>query len=118
MFVTAVLYLAAGVGGAIASMATLPGRVSVGASGAIFGMLGALLAFLLIHRRSVPGTVLRPLAIECSELRGLQHPVRRGGAEHRSGGPHGRARDRISGWPGVDPAMARDPVPLAHPRGG
>ena len=59
--VTAVLYLAAGVGGAIASMAALPGRVSVGASGAIFGLLGALLAFLLINRRSVPATVLSPL---------------------------------------------------------
>src|SRR5271157_4203476 len=58
---TAVLYLAAGVGGAIASMATLPGRVSVGASGAIFGLLGALLAFLLVNHRSVPATVLRPL---------------------------------------------------------
>ena len=57
---TAVIYLAAGVGGAIASM-TLSGRVSVGASGAIFGLLGALLAFLLINRRSVPTTVLRPL---------------------------------------------------------
>ena len=58
---TALLYLAAGVGGAIASMATLPVRVSVGASGAIFGLLGALLAFLLINHRSVPTTVLRPL---------------------------------------------------------
>src|SRR5271157_1626883 len=58
---TAVLYLAAGVGGAIASMATLPVRTSVGASGAIFGLLGALLAFLLINRRSVPATVLSPL---------------------------------------------------------
>jgi rhomboid protease GluP len=57
---TAVLYLAAGVGGAIASMA-LSGRPSVGASGAIFGLLGALLAFLLINRRSVPATVLSPL---------------------------------------------------------
>ncbi|HKM56475.1 MAG TPA: rhomboid family intramembrane serine protease [Isosphaeraceae bacterium] len=56
-----ILYLAAGLGGAIASMATLPPRVSVGASGAIFGILGALLAFLIVHRRSVPGTVLRPL---------------------------------------------------------
>jgi rhomboid protease GluP len=57
----AILYLAAGLGGAIASMATLPPRVSVGASGAIFGILGALLAFLIVHHRSVPGTVLRPL---------------------------------------------------------
>ena len=58
---TAAIYLAAGVGGAIASMATLPVRVSVGASGAIFGLLGALLAFLLVNHRSVPTTVLNPL---------------------------------------------------------
>jgi rhomboid protease GluP len=55
------VFVAAGIGGAIASTATLPVRVSVGASGAIFGMLGALLAFLLTHRSSVPGSVLRPL---------------------------------------------------------
>jgi rhomboid protease GluP len=57
----AAIYLAAGIGGAIASMATLPFRVSVGASGAIFGILGALLAFLAVNRHSVPGSVLKPL---------------------------------------------------------
>jgi rhomboid protease GluP len=58
----AAIYLAAGIGGAIASMATLPPfRVSVGASGAIFGILGALLAFLVLNRHSVPGSVLKPL---------------------------------------------------------
>ncbi len=57
----AVLYLASGIGGAIASMTYRPERASVGASGAIFGMFGALLAFLIIHRRSVPGSVLKPL---------------------------------------------------------
>ncbi len=57
----AVVYLAAGVGGAIASMATPPDRVSVGASGAIFGVIGALLAFLALRRHSVPGSVLAPL---------------------------------------------------------
>jgi rhomboid protease GluP len=57
----AILSLAAGLGGAIASTATLPPRVSVGASGAIFGILGSLLAFLIVHHRSVPSTVLRPL---------------------------------------------------------
>jgi rhomboid protease GluP len=57
----AVLYLASGIGGAVASMATRPERPSVGASGAIFGMFGALLAFLIVHRRSVPGSVLKPL---------------------------------------------------------
>jgi rhomboid protease GluP len=64
----AVLYLAAGIGGAIASVAASPVRVSVGASGAICGILGALLAFLLTHRRSIPLLVLRPLrgSVLCS----------------------------------------------------
>ena len=57
----AVLYLAAGVGGAIASAAVPPMRVSVGASGAICGVLGGLLAFLVVHRRTIPPTVLRQL---------------------------------------------------------
>ncbi len=35
--------------------------VSVGASGAICGVLGALLAFLVVHRRAIPPTVLRQL---------------------------------------------------------
>jgi rhomboid protease GluP len=55
------LYLAAGVGGEIASIAASPVRVSVGASGAILGVLGALLAFLITHRRSIPTSVLKPL---------------------------------------------------------
>jgi rhomboid protease GluP len=59
--VFAVIYLAAGIGGAIASMATRPLRPSVGASGAIFGVFGALLAFLIIHPKAVPGSVLKPL---------------------------------------------------------
>ena len=57
----AVLYLVAGVGGAIASVAASPVRVGVGASGAICGLLGALLAFLLTHRRTIPLLVLKPL---------------------------------------------------------
>jgi rhomboid protease GluP len=60
-FAFAVLYLAAGTGGAIASLAVSPVRVSVGASGAIFGVLGALLAFLIIHRHSIPPSLLKPL---------------------------------------------------------
>ncbi len=57
----AVLYLAAGIGGAIASAAFSPARVSVGASGAICGILGGLLAFLVAHRRTIPPTVFRQL---------------------------------------------------------
>jgi rhomboid protease GluP len=55
------IFLAAGIGGAIASTISLPFRVSVGASGAIFGIFGALLALFLIHRKSIPASVLRPL---------------------------------------------------------
>lgn len=58
----AVIYLAAGVGGAITSAAVPPVRISVGASGAICGVLGGLLAFLLVHRRAIPPTVLRQLS--------------------------------------------------------
>ena len=111
---TAVLYLAAGVGGAIVSMA----HVGAGQRGGLGGDFRADWSPAGISAHQPPlgsRNGAQSLAIERSELRGLQHPVRRGGAEHRSMGPHGRTRDRISGWPGVDPAMARDPVPLAHP---
>ena len=57
----AVLYLAAGVGGSIASVATHPQRIGVGASGAICGVLGALVAFLITHRRSIPASLLKSL---------------------------------------------------------
>jgi rhomboid protease GluP len=57
----AVLYVAAGVGGAIASVAASPMRIGVGASGAICGVLGALVAFLITHRRSIPSSLLKSL---------------------------------------------------------
>lgn len=59
------LYLLAGIGGSIASLAwTLsadPQMPSVGASGAVFGVMGGLLGFALSRRRSVPVTVYRSL---------------------------------------------------------
>jgi len=57
----AVLYVATGIGGAIASVAASPLRIGVGASGAICGVLGALLAFLITHRRSIPASLLKSL---------------------------------------------------------
>lgn len=57
----AVIYLASGIGGAIASATMPPLRVSVGASGAICGILGGLLAFLAVHRRAIPRSVLKQL---------------------------------------------------------
>ena len=56
----AFLYLASGIGGAIASVTRtqidVPG---VGASGAICGLLGGLVAFLIVHRRNVPESILK-----------------------------------------------------------
>jgi rhomboid protease GluP len=46
---TLAMYLAAGLGGAVASLAWQPGP-SVGASGAIFGLAGILIAFFRRHR--------------------------------------------------------------------
>ena len=57
----AVLYLLSGLGGSLASLAWRPFTVSAGASGAIFGVYGGLLGFLILHRQIVPGEVLRPL---------------------------------------------------------
>lgn len=56
----AILYLYAGLGGSIAS-AFFGSVVSVGASGAIFGVFGALLAYLVARRRTIPAPVLRGL---------------------------------------------------------
>jgi membrane associated rhomboid family serine protease len=57
-----VIYVGAGAAGSLASLLWHPrGVVSVGASGAVFGVLGALLAFLLLQHHSVPATVVRGL---------------------------------------------------------
>lgn len=57
----AALYLLSGTGGALASLCVHPTVVSAGASGAIFGVIGGLLAFLIVRRRDVPMSVLKPM---------------------------------------------------------
>jgi Flp pilus assembly protein TadD len=52
------LYLLTGVGGGLASVAWNPGTFSVGASGAIFGLAGALLASFYLGEFSVPRAAL------------------------------------------------------------
>jgi rhomboid protease GluP len=56
-----VLYLVAGLGGCIVSLAWNPTSISAGASGAVFGVAGALLGFLALRRDSVPASVLSHL---------------------------------------------------------
>lgn len=52
------LYLVCGLGGSAASLAWHPSTVSAGASGAIFGLYGALLGYLARHRGSIPAESL------------------------------------------------------------
>src|SRR5262245_21464047 len=56
-----VLYLVCGLGGSAASLVWHPSIVSAGASGAIFGLYGALLGFLARHRGSIPAESLASL---------------------------------------------------------
>jgi rhomboid protease GluP len=57
----AALYLAAGITGSVASLAVHPLVVSAGASGAIFGVYGALGAVMLLHRQTIPPVALKRL---------------------------------------------------------
>ncbi len=61
----AVIYLASALGGSVASLgftlAENPNLPTVGASGAIFGLMGALLGFALSRRGSVPPQLYRSL---------------------------------------------------------
>ena len=57
----ALIYSIAGVAGSLASVTSNPAVNSVGASGAIFGLLGALIAAQARNHGSIPASVLRPL---------------------------------------------------------
>jgi len=56
-----VIYLGAGVMGGVASLWWRQDVVSIGASGAIFGLFGAMLVYLLVHRRVIHAEVFRSL---------------------------------------------------------
>lgn len=54
-----VLYVAAGLAGSLASLLWNPQVNSAGASGAVFGVIGGLLAFMIDPRHGVPRSVMR-----------------------------------------------------------
>lgn len=58
---TAILYLASGMAASITSLAWNPRAVSAGASGAVFGVCGALLGFVVLRRDTIPQTLWRGL---------------------------------------------------------
>jgi membrane associated rhomboid family serine protease len=53
------IYLITGIGGGLASIAWNPGVLSVGASGAIFGLAGALIASFYLGEFSLPSIAIR-----------------------------------------------------------
>jgi len=55
------LYLLAGFAGNVLGMMWHAHTVGVGASGAIFGLYGGLLGFLLVRHKQIPADALRPL---------------------------------------------------------
>ena len=57
----AILYLVSGLAGSVASVAWNPHVLSAGASGAVFGVFGALLGFILRRRDTIPPVVFREL---------------------------------------------------------
>ncbi|MBS1841067.1 MAG: rhomboid family intramembrane serine protease [Acidobacteria bacterium] len=57
-----ILYFVSGIGGGVASLIIHPTAVSAGASGAIFGLYGALLGFLLRHRKTIAPKALKSLS--------------------------------------------------------
>lgn len=57
----AALYVLSGLGGAAASLFVHPTFICAGASGAIFGVFGALLGFLAIRHREVPPSILQSM---------------------------------------------------------
>jgi membrane associated rhomboid family serine protease/tetratricopeptide (TPR) repeat protein len=59
----AFIYFASALGASVTSILWHPANVSAGASGALFGLLGALLAFFLAHRRIMPNAISRPMIL-------------------------------------------------------
>jgi rhomboid protease GluP len=55
------LYFVSGIAGSLASLYWHPTTVSAGASGAVFGVAGALLGFIVLRRDTVPGVMLAHL---------------------------------------------------------
>ena len=62
----AALYLFAGVAGSCASLLWSQQVIDVGASGAVFGVVGALLAYMTVERGSIPADILNRLRVSTS----------------------------------------------------
>jgi rhomboid protease GluP len=109
----AVTYVLAGLAGSVLSTFSHPFTVSAGASGAIFGVYGALIAYIIRHRGLIPTDVLRPLQKTAVAFVGLNiiFGLRQKGidmAAHFGGLGGGAIAGFFVGRPlGENPAVAR-----------
>lgn len=58
-----IIYMLCAIGGSIASIILNPAVFSAGASGAIFGLFGALVSYSLCHKGIIPGRIYRKLLV-------------------------------------------------------
>ncbi len=58
-----IIYILCALGGSLASVILSPTVFSAGASGAIFGLFGALGSYALCHKKIIPGRIYRKLII-------------------------------------------------------
>jgi membrane associated rhomboid family serine protease/tetratricopeptide (TPR) repeat protein len=65
------IYFCSAIGASILSILWRPDAVSAGASGAVFGMAGALIAFFQAHKDTIPESLFRPVMRNMLFLLGL-----------------------------------------------
>ena len=91
------VYTASGIGGSLASLWWHPRGIGAGASGAIFGLAGGLIAVLYLGKLPIAKEALKPTLKSLLTLRRLQ-PVFWPGAGHRQRGSSWRPCHRPGTW--------------------
>jgi rhomboid protease GluP len=109
------VYVLAGLAGGLASALAHPMTVAIGASGAIFGLFGAIGAYFIAHRRQLDAGIYRAqlkqlgIFVGINLLFGLSQP-RIDLAAHAGGLGAGFALGLLLEW-GTPPAFAADRIP-------
>ncbi len=107
-----IIYLLSGIGGSLASLAWHPSVLSAGASGAIFGIAGALVSMLYFGDIRVPRQGGARSAFEPRVLRGIQSAAGKRPRRDRQRRSHRRARGRTRSRRSAPPAASSRPSAL------
>ena len=105
----ALLYLLSALSGSVVSGWWDPLRNSAGASGAIFGVYGALLAFMAVRRADIPPSMLKSIGSSALLFCLYSLVIGCGASAHRQRLPHRRVVSRLH--------LGRDPRAPVHARG-